>query len=50
MITYQLMTKKKNTSVLKLNKKIEQIKFKDYYYNHYDYMRIISLDRLKKIL
>ena len=39
-----------NTDILKLDKKITKLKFKDYYNNYKNYMRVISLEDLKKNL
>ena len=44
-----IITKKKNSYKLRLNKPIYEIKFKDYYYNYKEYIRVISLDEFKKI-
>lgn len=44
-----IVMNKKNSSVLKLNKPINELKFKDYYYNYKEYMRIISLNKFKEI-
>ena len=44
-----VISKKKNTSILKLDKPINKLKFKDYYNNYKEYMRIISLEEFKKI-
>ena len=44
-----IITNKKNSSVLKLNKPIGKIKFKDYFENYQEYMRVISLPEFKKI-
>jgi hypothetical protein len=44
-----IITKKKNSSLLSLNKPIHKIKFKDYFDNYKEYMRVISLAELKKI-
>ena len=38
-----------NSSVLKLEKPIEKLKFKDYFYNYKNYMRVINLSEFKKI-
>ena len=43
-----IIKKNKNTSILKIDKPIEKLKFKDYYENYKNYMRIISLDEFKK--
>ena len=39
-----IITNKKNSSVLKLDIPINKIKFKDYYYNYKEYMRVINLN------
>ena len=44
-----IITKKKNSSLLTLDKPIHKIKFKDYFYNYKEYMRVISLTEFKKI-
>ena len=44
-----IITKKKNSSLLSLNKPINKIKFRDYFDNYKEYMRVISLTELKKI-
>ena len=44
-----IITKKKNTSILKLDKPINRLKFKDYFNNYKEYMRVISLEEFKKI-
>jgi hypothetical protein len=44
-----IITKKKNSSLLSLNKPIHKIKFRDYFDNYKEYMRVISLAELKKI-
>jgi len=44
-----VISKKKNTSILKLDKPINKLKFKDYFNNYKEYMRVISLDEFKKI-
>ena len=44
-----IITNKKNSSVLKLDIPINKIKFKDYYYNYKEYMRVINLEEFKKI-
>jgi len=43
-----VIKKKKNTSVLKLSTKINKLSFKDYYHNHKEYMRIISISKFKE--
>ena len=44
-----IISKKKNSSPLSLNKPIHKIKFKDYFDNYKEYMRVISLAELKEI-
>jgi hypothetical protein len=44
-----IISKKKNTSILKLGKPINKLKFKDYFNNYKEYMRVISLEEFKKI-
>ena len=44
-----VISKKKNTSILKLDKQINKLKFKDYFNNYKEYMRVISLEEFKKI-
>lgn len=44
-----VITNKKNSSILKLNKPIDKIKFKDYFENYKEYMRVISVSEFKKI-
>ena len=44
-----IITKNKNSSILKLNKPINKLKFKDYFSNYKEYMRVISLEQFKEI-
>ena len=44
-----IISNRKNSSVLKLNKPIDKIKFKDYFENYKEYMRVINLTEFKKI-
>ena len=44
-----IVTKNKNTSILKLDKPISKLKFKDYFNNYKEYMRVISLKKFKEI-
>ena len=44
-----IISNRKNSSVLKLTKPIDKIKFKDYFENYQEYMRVISLPEFKKI-
>ena len=39
---------KKNTSILQISKKIKELKFKDFYKNHKEYMRTISIKDLQE--
>ena len=44
-----IITNKKNSSVLKLDIPINKIKFKDYYYNYKEFMRVIDINEFKEI-
>jgi len=44
-----IIQNKKNSNTLKLDKKISELKFKDFYYNHKEYMRPISFDKFKEM-
>ena len=44
-----IISKKKNSSILKLDKPINELKFKDYFENYKEYMRVISLEKFKEI-
>ena len=39
---------KKNSAILQINKKAKKLTFKDFYNNYKNYMRVISLEELKK--
>ena len=43
-----IIQNKKNSNTLKLDKKITDLKFKDFYYNHKEYMRPISFNQFKE--
>jgi hypothetical protein len=43
-----IIKKAKNSSVLTLTKKINELKFEDYYNSYREYMRIISVNEFKK--
>lgn len=43
-----VIQKKTNTDILKTTKNIKELKFKDFYNNYKSYMRVISLEELKK--
>ncbi len=42
-----IIKKNKNSSILKLNKTVEDLKFKDYFYNYKEYLRVISLEEFR---
>ena len=44
-----IIKKEKNTSILKVDKKIKDLKFKDYYENYNKYLRVININEFKKI-
>ncbi len=44
-----VITNKINSSILKLDKPINKLKFKDYFNNYKEYMRVISLNEFKEI-
>jgi len=44
-----LIKKIKNQNKLSLNKPVNSLKFKDFYYNYNEYMNLINLDMFKKI-
>ena len=44
-----VITNKKNTSILYLDKPISKLKFKDYFNNYREYMRVVSLDKFKEL-
>ena len=44
-----IIKKNKNSSILNLDKSINNLKFKDYYTNYKEYLRVISLEEFKKI-
>ena len=43
-----IIKKNKNSEILKLDKPINKLKFKDYYNNYRDYLRVISIDEFKE--
>ena len=43
-----VIKKKKNSSVLKVSTDIDKLKFKDFYYNYKEFMRVINLNEFKK--
>lgn len=43
-----IIKKKNNTSILKLTTEIDKLKFKDYFNNYKEYMRVINLDEFQK--
>ena len=44
-----VIQKKENTKILKIDKNINKLKFKDFYNNYKEYMRIISIKDLKEM-
>ena len=44
-----IIKKGKNTSILKVDKKIKDLKFKDYYENYNKYLRVININEFKKM-
>ena len=44
-----IIQKKSNSSILQIDKSMDELKFKDFYYNHVSYMRIIDLKEFYKI-
>ena len=44
-----IIKKEKNTSILKIDKKIKDLKFKDYYENYNQYLRVININEFKKM-
>jgi len=45
-----VIQKNKNSSILNLKKTINELKFEDYFHNYKEYMRVISIEELKKII
>ena len=43
-----IIKKEKNTSILEIKKPARNLKFKDYYANYKNFLRVISLEELKK--
>ena len=44
-----IIKKNKNSSILKIEKSINKLKFKDYYNNYKEYLRVINLEEFKKM-
>ena len=44
-----IIKKNKNSSILKIEKSIHKLKFEDYYNNYKEYLRVISLEKFKKM-
>ena len=44
-----IIKKQINSSILKINKKTQDLKFSDFYHNHKEYLKKINLDEFKKI-
>ena len=45
-----VIKKNKNSSILNLKKPINKLKFKDYFNNYKEYLRVIGVEELKKII
>ena len=45
-----IIKKTKNSSILKIEKSINKLKFEDYYNNYKEYLRVIGVEELKKII
>ena len=43
-----VIKKKENSSILEIEKPINKLKFKDYFDNYKQYLRVISIEDLKK--
>ena len=44
-----VIKKKRNSSILKLEKNIKDLKFKDYYKNYVNYLRVVDLKEFQKL-
>ena len=44
-----IIKKTRNSSILKIKKNIKDLKFEDYYNNYKEYLRVISLEKFKKM-
>ena len=44
-----VIKKKRNSSILKLEKNIKDLKFKDYYENYEKYLRVVDLDEFQRL-
>ena len=44
-----IIKKTRNSSILKMKKNIKDLKFEDYYNNYKEYLRVISLEKFKKM-
>ena len=43
-----IIKKNENSSILEIKKPIHELKFKDYFSNYREYLRVISVEDLKK--
>ena len=43
-----IIKKEKNTSILEIKKPVRNLKFKDYYTNYKEFLRVISVEELKE--
>ena len=44
-----VIKKKRNSSILKIEKNIKDLKFKDYYKNYIKYLRVVDLDEFQRL-
>ena len=44
-----VIKKKRNSSILKMEKNIKDLKFKDYYKNYEKYLRVVDLDEFQRL-
>ena len=44
-----VIKKKRNSSILKIEKNIKDLKFKDYYKNYEKYLRVVDLDKFQRL-
>ena len=46
---FGVIKKKRNSSILKIEKNIKDLKFKDYYENYEKYLRVVDLDEFQRL-
>ena len=44
-----VIKKKRNSSILKIEKNIKDLKFKDYYKNYEKYLRVVDLEEFQRL-